>query len=131
MPAAASAGQTGARPDAQLCAATNQPGYARCFALARTDIAARPHGVQPSDTPDGFGPSDLHSAYQLPSSTGGSGQTVAIVDAFDNPDAEADLAVYRAQYGLPPCTTANGCFKKVNQNGDEGPYPDPGPGLGG
>jgi subtilase family serine protease len=39
------------------------------------------------------------------------------VDAFDDPNAESDLAVYRTKFGLPPCTTANGCFKKVNQYG--------------
>ncbi len=42
---------------------------------------------------------------------------MAIVDAFDDPNAESDLAVYRAKYGLPECTTADGCFKKVNQTG--------------
>ena len=42
---------------------------------------------------------------------------MAIVDAFDDPNAESDLAVYRSQYGLSACTTANGCFKKVNQTG--------------
>src|SRR5205085_8658244 len=41
----------------------------------------------------------------------------AIVDAFDDPNAEGDLAVYRSQFGLPACTTANGCFRKVDQNG--------------
>jgi subtilase family serine protease len=65
----------------------------------------------------GYTPCDLSSAYALTSLTGGSGQTVAIVDAYDDPHAEADLAVYRAAYGLPACTTANGCFRKVNQNG--------------
>ena len=55
---------------------------------------------------------------------GGAGQTIAIVDAYDNPNAEADLAVYREQYGLPPCTTANGCFKKVDQRGGTD-YPQP------
>jgi subtilase family serine protease len=59
----------------------------------------------------------LQSAYNLPSSTAGSGQTIAIVDAFDDPKAESDLAVYRSQFGLPACTTANGCFRKVDQNG--------------
>jgi subtilase family serine protease len=72
--------------------------------------------------PTGYGPADLQSAYKLPSSTAGSGQTVAIVDAYDDPNAESDLAVYRSQYGLPACTTANGCFKKVNQSGGTG-YP--------
>src|SRR5262249_54739199 len=47
----------------------------------------------------------------------------AIVDAGDNPSAEADLAVYRATYNMPPCTTANGCFHKVNQNGTPSPLP--------
>src|SRR5712671_2974823 len=65
----------------------------------------------------GYTPCDLQSAYALPSSTSGGGQTVAIVDAYDDPTAESDLAVYRATYGLAPCTTANGCFRKVNQTG--------------
>ena len=73
--------------------------------------------VQPDATPAGYGPANLQSAYKLPSSSRGSGQTVAIVDAYNDPTAEADLGVYRAQYGLPPCTTANGCFRKVNQTG--------------
>jgi subtilase family serine protease len=64
----------------------------------------------------------LQSAYNLPSGLGG-GQLVAIVDAGDDPNAEADLAVYRQTYGLPACTTANGCFEKVNQLGQQGNYP--------
>src|SRR5262249_14823801 len=51
--------------------------------------------------------------------------TVAIVDAYDDPRAEADLAVYRDTYGLPPCTTGSGCFSKVNQDGDASPLPEP------
>jgi subtilase family serine protease len=42
---------------------------------------------------------------------------VAIVDAYNDPNAESDLGVYRAAYGLPACTTANGCFRKVDENG--------------
>jgi len=42
---------------------------------------------------------------------------------MDDPNAEKDLGVYRAQFGLPPCTTANGCFKKVNQDGKASPLP--------
>jgi subtilase family serine protease len=64
----------------------------------------------------GYGPADLHSAYALPSS-GGVDKIVAIVDAFDQPRAETDLAAYRSHYGLPACTSANGCFRKVDQNG--------------
>jgi subtilase family serine protease len=86
-----------------------------CLALARTDIVHH-LGITPNATPSGYGPTDLQSAYALPASAG-SGATVAIVDAYDDPKAEADLGTYRSQYGLPACTTANGCFKKVNQTG--------------
>jgi subtilase family serine protease len=80
------------------------------------------HGHRHSTAPSGYGPTDLQSAYSLPT-TGGSGQTVALVDAYDDPNAESDLSVYRTYYGLPSCTTANGCFKKVNQAGVQGSYP--------
>ena len=80
-------------------------------------------GAHPALVPSGYGPADLQSAYKLPSSTRGAGQTVAIVDAYNDPTAEADLAVYRSTYGLPACTTANGCFRKVNQSGQASPLP--------
>ncbi|WP_435881563.1 putative Ig domain-containing protein [Streptomyces xanthochromogenes] len=86
-----------------------------CLALARTDVQHH-LGISPAAAPSGYGPTDLQSAYALPSSAG-AGATVAIVDAQDDPNAESDLATYRSQYGLPACTTANGCFKKVDQNG--------------
>ncbi len=106
-----------------LCAGAAKKGELNCFALARTDITGR-KGVQAAAAaPAGFGPGDLRSAYALPSGTAGNGQTVAIVDAFDDPNAEADLAVYRAQFGLPGCSTANGCFSKVNQTGATRPLP--------
>jgi hypothetical protein len=72
----------------------------------------------------GLDPCQLQDAYHLPSAVAGSDRTVAVVDAYGAPNAEADLAVYRAEYGLPPCTTANGCFSKVNQAGLPGPYPN-------
>jgi len=65
----------------------------------------------------GYTPCALQGAYKLPSATGGSGQTVAIVDAYNDPNAETDLATYRSTFGLPSCTTTNGCFRKVDQNG--------------
>jgi subtilase family serine protease len=70
-------------------------------------------------SPTGYGPSDLQSAYGLTSAaaSNGSGETIAIVDAYDDPNAEADLAKYRSNYGLSACTTGNGCFKKVSQTG--------------
>jgi hypothetical protein len=75
----------------------------------------------------GLSPADLRSAYRIPEG-GGSGQTIAIVDAYDAPNAEADLKTYRAHYGLPECTTANGCFRKINQEGKTKEYPAPDPG---
>jgi subtilase family serine protease len=75
-----------------------------------------------SPTTVGYGPSDLRSAYHL-NGTSGAGRTVAIVDAMDDPNAESDLAAYRSAYGLPACTTANGCFHKVNQSGHASPLP--------
>lgn len=91
-------------------------GDARCHAKLRDDASA--NGTA---GPTGYNPADLQSAYALPSSTAGAGQTIAIVDAYDDPKAESDLGVYRSQFGLPPCTTANGCFKKVNQSGGSTP----------
>jgi Ricin-type beta-trefoil lectin domain len=73
------------------------------------------HGTSPTVNPSGYGRADLVSAYNLPAT--GSGQTVAIVDAYDNPNAAANLATYRAQYGLPSCTSTDGCFLKVSQTG--------------
>jgi hypothetical protein len=73
----------------------------------------------------GLAPCDIQNAYRLPSSVGGAGKTVAIVDAQDDPNAESDLAVYRSTFGLPACTTANGCFRKVNVLGQSGNYPSP------
>jgi hypothetical protein len=98
--------------------------YAQCMAIVNT---AAPSPVS-DGTPSGYGPADIQSAYALPD--GGAGQTVAIADAYDDPNAEADLAAYRATYGLPPCTTGNGCFTKVNQDGKAGPPPSPDAGWG-
>ena len=82
-----------------------------------------PHATCPTNPHLGMSPCQLQQAYQLPSTVAGAGRTVAIVDAYDDPNVEADLAIYRAAYGLPACTTANGCFKKLNQSGVQGSYP--------
>lgn len=104
------------------CPRGNPNGTARCHAHVVTDAAGNETNgqLQPNITPSGYGPNDLRSAYNI---TGNGTTTIAIVDAYGYPNAEADLGVYRSQYGLPACTTANGCFKKVNQNGVQGSYP--------
>jgi subtilase family serine protease len=97
---------------------------ARCLAHVVTDskghILWQPAGGRV--VPKGFGPADLTSAYNI-TTQGASSTIIAIVDAFAYPRAEADLGVYRAQYGLPPCTTANGCFAKYNQQGANDAFP--------
>ena len=104
------------------------PGHSQCFAEGVEPAAGSGTGVRPDDaTPSakGYKPSDLQSAYALTSASAsqGAGRTVAVVDAYDDPTAESDLAVYRSTYGLPACTTANGCFQKVNESGEAGDYP--------
>src|SRR6267142_2077150 len=106
----------------RACDNSAAAGFARCHAQVR--IAANGQTLATATPSGGYFPADLASAYNLPAS-GGAGLTVAIVDAHDDPNAESDLAVYRSQFGLPPCTTANGCFKKVNQSGATSPLPTP------
>jgi subtilase family serine protease len=100
-------------------------GGAACNALVLSDTSGQAFtAASPAALPAGYGPSDFHSAYGLPT-TGPAGQTIAIVDAFDAPTIEADLAAYDAAFGLPACTTANGCFRKVDQTGASAPLPAP------
>jgi len=103
-------------------------GYARCHSILVLRSDGKPGGG--GGTIGGYYPADLQKAYSLPSTTAGSGQTVAIVDAYDDPTAETDLGVYRSHFGLPPCTTANGCFRKVNQTGSASSYPTANSGWG-
>ncbi|MET7681007.1 putative Ig domain-containing protein [Streptomyces sp. NPDC005423] len=114
-----STGKAGQKvPTEHLCA-TAAPGHASCFAQRRTDIKQRLAAAVHADAAaavSGLSPANLHSAYALPS-TGGSGLTVAVVDAYNDPNAESDLATYRSNYGLSACTKANGCFKQVSQTG--------------
>jgi subtilase family serine protease len=96
------------------CGATHA-GVAQCLAL-RVVRGARQTSADAG--PAGWHPADLQAAYNL-DPTKGTGQTVAIVDAYDDPNAESDMNVYRSYFGLPPCTTANGCFRKVDQRGGQ------------
>ena len=89
-------------------------GRVGCFAI-RVDHYTGGR-VRHASAPVGYTPSDLRAAYAMPASVAGT-STVAIVDAYDDPSAESDLRVYRAQFGLPECTSANGCFRKVGQSG--------------
>ena len=102
-------------------------GFARCQAIVDVDARGNPVG---NSTPEGLSPADIQAAYGFPTgATAGAGKTIAIVDAYDDPNAESDLGVFSTQFGLPACTTANGCFTRVNQNGGTS-YPSANTGWG-
>jgi subtilase family serine protease len=90
-------------------------GASHCHALVVTDSRGNPDA---QSAPYGLSPSTIKSVYSFStSSTAGAGETIAIVDAYDDPTAESDLGVFSSQFNLPSCTTGNGCFKKVDQFG--------------
>jgi hypothetical protein len=144
QPAAAQGGQQGTVSplpasdySVRSVCAVPAPGHARCLALElvpRT-AAARAHthplgmtrsapirAGRAAEGADGLRPQDVHSAYQLPAAVS-SAQTIAVVDAYNDPTAESDLRVYDEEFGLPACTAASGCFSKVNQQGQASPLP--------
>ena len=102
-----------------VCSVDLRPNHVHCLAQVVTTDGVRPLAAS---APVGYGPSDLRAAYNV-TSTGSAGTTIAIVDSFGYPNAESDLASYRAQFGLPACTIANGCLSIVNQNGQTSPLP--------
>lgn len=103
-----------------VCPGPASVGNALCHARVVTDSKGTP---QASTVPKGYGPAQFRGGYSLPS-VAPSGQTIAIVDAFDDPRVASDLATYSSQFGLPQCNSVNPCFQKVNQAGSaSGPFP--------
>jgi Putative Ig domain len=106
-----------------VCSAVIVVGHESCLLLKRDGL----HAIRASASPDaipagvGYGPSQLQSAYNLTSASAanGAGRTIAVVDAFDDPTAAADLATYRSSAGLPVVPS----FEKLNQNGQTSPLP--------
>lgn len=99
----------------RVCHSVDAKGEARCHALLLVNSqGASPQASTPPAT--GLTPAKLRDAYKLTGFSSG-GRTVAIVDAYGYPNLERDLAVYRSQFGLPACTTANGCLRVINQTG--------------
>lgn len=126
----------------RLCG-TPPPAAAACTAMklvpASTDAGPRAAGAKAGEAaaavspavgvkhpyPGYLTPQSLHSAYSLPTETASASlQTIAVVDAYNDPTAEADLRVYDETFGLPACTAANGCFSKLNQQGNASPLPE-------
>ncbi|HVR06168.1 MAG TPA: S8 family serine peptidase [Solirubrobacteraceae bacterium] len=126
-----------------VCAAP-APGHVACLALElvpRTAAArARTHplGMRTAQAiragsaaqgADGLGPRQLRDAYfpgEEPQAPAAQPQTIALVDPYNDLEAEADLGVYDEEFGLPACSAADGCFEQVNQNGEKGKPPFPG-----
>jgi subtilase family serine protease len=107
---AATPSNPGSGNDAKpVCPGPAAPGDSHCYAWVRPNASKSPVGLTPAQ---------MKTAYNFSTSaTAGAGMTIAIVDAYDLPTAENDLNVFSKQFSLPTCTTANGCFKKVNQTG--------------
>jgi subtilase family serine protease len=103
-----------------VCAAAK----AHCLAQVVTSATGSTTALS-TTTPLGYGPADFANAYHLPAATVGATGTVAIIDAGAYPNLESDLAVYRAQFGLPACTTANGCLTITDLHGGPPLTPDP------
>jgi subtilase family serine protease len=115
--------QEGGKYHARVCAIPNS-GDAGCTARVATDQSGKP---KTTSSPAAYGPAQFQTAYALPSATAGFDKTIAIVDAYDDPTIKNDLTVYSSQYGLPPCTTDNGCLTIVNQaGGSQLPAPNSG-----
>ena len=131
---------TNGAPTASACLHSNAPDFASCGAIQLLSPTQNWHGTHAQQspnkkpggggttTPSGYFPTDIQSAYALvgaiaamASST--TSPTVAVVDAYDDPNAAANLAVYRANFGLPACTASTGCFTKVNETGATTNYP--------
>jgi len=122
---AAHGAKAAARDYRRVCAVTHRPGIAACLSLIRTNVRQHTEAFFNGAAPVGFGygPADLASAYNLPSSA--TVRNVAVVDAFNDPNAVSDLATYRSSWGEPACNTGTGagCLTVTNQNGATSPLP--------
>jgi len=102
-----------------VCTQQSDPTVAQCKSAIRSSLSAIPATVDPTLLP-GYGPEHLQKAYGLIgiSNASGAGRTVAVVSAYASANLESDLGVYRAEFGLPACTVANGCLKIIAPNGN-------------
>jgi subtilase family serine protease len=121
LPTAAASAAPPLQSQRPVCPGPVALDFARCHAHVVTDARGAP---QAASAPKGYGPAQFRGAYGLPA-TAATSQTIAIVDAYDDPNIAGDLNAYSAQFGLPQCNDANPCFEKVNQEGKTGSYPQP------
>ncbi|WP_179404382.1 S53 family peptidase [Burkholderia guangdongensis] len=107
-----------------LAAGGDQPSYVEGTrapkGFARPPFHTHTHASTASVV--GFTPAAVRHAYGFDTITNqGNGMTVAIVDAYDDPNIESDLGTFSTAFGLPSCTSANGCFTKVYARGTKPP----------
>ncbi len=94
--------------------------YAKLPALPMNAKPRPPYHIMSTHaaaTPNGFSPAAIRKAYGFPANFTGAGETIAIIDSGDDPNIESDLNTFSTQFGLPACTTANGCFTKAFSDG--------------
>jgi subtilase family serine protease len=107
------------------CGKSFTPGKKHCLVIKNTAAHPTAQTVRPDAIPsgNGYGPSQLQAAYDLAAAAAadGSGTTVALVDAYNDPTAASDLAAYRSAAGLPALTS--GQFTQYNQEGETSPLP--------
>lgn len=106
-----------------ILAIISMQAYAMDYSVLKSIKAYPPYHIKPNTPhlfPSGLTPAQMRKAYGYDQIVNqGEGQIIAIVDAYDNPNAEADLGVFNTTFNLPACTTANGCFKKIYANGSQ------------
>jgi Putative Ig domain len=124
LPVTGAAARTAARarPAFRHACSAATAGWGQCGAMVETNVVSF-QGLSRDASPAGYNPAQLRSAYKLTlaSAAAGVAEKVAVVDAYNDPDAAKNLAIYRAQYGLPACGA--GCFRTVNEEGQASPLP--------
>ncbi len=110
---------TGKVSEHNLSCRDHRVGYVGCLVVAASG-AGGPDAA-------GWSPQQLQSAYNLEAASKkrGTGQTVAVIEAYDNPNVASDLSAYRSAYDLPA-----GSFTKYNEEGQTSNYPEGSPGWG-
>ncbi|HVB51977.1 MAG TPA: S53 family peptidase [Acidimicrobiales bacterium] len=109
------AGAANAHANSEAVCPAQVPGIARCDAMVITNGQGNPVATS-TPAAGAYGPAQFHGGYNLPT-TSSVAQTIGIVDAYNDPNIASDLATYDTYYGLPSCTTSNGCLRVVNQTG--------------
>ena len=125
------AGQAGAGAS-RVCPVSTSPTRFECLSEIRTNQNGQP--LVSADTPSGYGPAQFHTAYNLPT-TSATNQTIAIVDAYANPNVYSNLQTYDQRFGLPAfplCSTSqqSACLAILNQNGSTSGLPSGDSGWG-